>query len=88
MVKSKILSYLGRLALLAVALAAFWFWSNAQVEKRVKAECAAAHAQTQIETMVQERIEAKNVDVKKSVIYSRPNLGRNSLLNAMRAGQL
>ena len=88
MMKTKVLSYVGRLVLLAIAFAAFWFWSNAQVEKRVKAECAAAQAETQIKKMAQEKNEAKNVEVKKSVIYSKPNLNRDSLLNPMRAGQL
>lgn len=88
MTKAKILEYLGRIVLLAVALTAFWFWSTAQVEKRVKAECALQHSNQQILVMEKHQKEAENVENKKADIYSKPNAGRNSLLNKMRAGQL
>lgn len=88
MTKAKIFEYLGRIVLLAVALAAFWFWSTAQVEKRVKAECALQYNNQQIYVMESQQKEAKNVELKKSAIYSRPNANRDSLLNKMRANQL
>lgn len=88
MTKTKIFEYLGRIVLLTVAMAAFWFWSTAQVEKRVKAECALQYSNQQIYVMESQHKEAKNVEFKKSAIYSRPNAGRSRLLNKMRAGQL
>lgn len=88
MIKTKVIDILERIALLAVALAAFLFWSNHQVEKRVKAECALQHSSKEIEVLKVQQKEAKDVEVKKSVIYSKPNAGRDSLLNKMRAGQL
>jgi len=88
MTKAKILEYVGRIILIAVGVAAFWFWSNAQVEKRVKAECALQHANQSIEKMEIEKQEVHNVDIKKAAIYSKPNDKRDSLLNKMRAGQL
>lgn len=88
MIKAKLIDALGRLMFLAVALAALWFWGNYQLSKRVKAECELKASQCKIEVMEQKQAEVKNVEVKKSVIYSKPNAGRNSLLNKMRAGQL
>lgn len=88
MIKAKLIDALGRLMFLAVALAALWFWGNYQLSKRVKAECELKSSQHKIEVMEQKREEVKNVEVKKSVIYSKPNADRNSLLNKMRAGQL
>ncbi len=88
MIKTKVIDMLGRAALVAAALAVFWFWSNHQVEKRVKAECALQHSNQQILVMEKHQKEAENVENKKADIYSKPNAGRNSLLNKMRAGQL
>ena len=88
MIKTKVIDILERIALLAVALAAFWLWSNYQIEKRVQAECALQHSSKEVEVLKVQQKEAENVEIKKSVIYSKPNAGRNSLLNKMRAGQL
>ncbi len=88
MIKAKVIDILERVAILAVALAAFWLWSNYQIEKRVQAECALQHSNYENEIMRAKQQEAENVETKKAVIYSKPNAGRDSLLNKMRAGQL
>lgn len=88
MIKAKIIDVLERVVILAVALGAFWFWSNYQIEKRVQAECALQHSNKEIEVMEVQKREAQNVETKKSIIYSKPNANRDSLLNKMRAGQL
>lgn len=88
MTKVKLIEYLGKILLLAVGIIAFWFWSTWQVEKRVIAECALQHSKQELVAKETQEKEAKNVEVKKAVIYSKPNANRDSLLNKMRAGQL
>ena len=88
MTKVKLIEYLGKILLLAVGIIAFWFWSTWQVEKRVIAECALQHSNQELAVKETQEKEAKNVEVKKAVIYSKPNANRDSLLNKMRAGQL
>lgn len=88
MTKAKIFEYFGKILLLALGLAAFWLWSTWQVEKRVRAECSLQHSQQELMLKENQEREIRNVEVKKSTIYSKPNANRDSLLNKMRAGQL
>lgn len=88
MTKIKLVEYFGKLLVLAVGIVAFWYWSSHQVEKRVAAECALQHQKQEMSINEIKQQEAKNVEIKKSAIYSKPNAGRDSLLNKMRAGQL
>ena len=88
MTKTKIIDYILRATLLVVAFVAFWLWSNHQVEKRVLAECAMRQTTAEIEVLKIKQAEVKNVEVKKAVIHSKPNAGRDSLLEQMRNGKL
>ena len=88
MTKIKLIEYFGKLLVLAAGIVAFWYWSSHQVEKSVVAECALRHQKQEMAIIEVKQQEAKNVEVKKSAIYSKPNAGRDSLLDKMRAGQL
>ncbi|MBR3676587.1 MAG: hypothetical protein IKN71_05595 [Alphaproteobacteria bacterium] len=88
MTKAKIVDLILRCALIALAVCAFFYWSNHQVAKRVKAECELKVAQQVVITTEAKQKEVENVAKAKAVIHSRPNANRDSLLNAMRNGEL
>lgn len=88
MTKAKIIDLILRCVLIAIAIGAFFLWSNHQVEKRVKAECELKAVQQVVITTETKQKEVEDVAKAKAVIHSRPNANRDSLLNAMRNGAL
>ena len=88
MTKAKIIDIILRGVCLVVGLSLFFWWSNRQVEKRVKAECELKAVQQVVITTEAKQKEVEDVARKKAVIHSRPNANRDSLLNAMRNGAL
>lgn len=88
MTKAKIVDLILRCVMLALAVSAFFMWSNRQVEKRVKAECELKAVQQVVITTEAKQKEVEDVAKAKAVIHSRPNANRDSLLKAMRDGAL
>ena len=88
MTKAKIIDLILRGVLLSVGLCLFFWWSNRQVEKRVKAECELKAVQQVVITTEAKQREVEDVAKAKAVIHSKPNAKRDSLLSSMRNGAL
>jgi len=88
MTKAKIIDIILRAICLVVGVCLFFWWSNRQVEKRVKAECELKAVQQVVITTEAKQKEVEDVAKAKAIIHSKPNAKRDSLLQSMRNGAL